>query len=102
RQQSVAEIVTESIVEWTLVVVARVVLQDMPDVRRVRHEESLIGTGLQVHDVAVSIGRLKKRADRIRAEARKHTQERISPGAWRQDACSTHRTPCPRGEGASV
>ena len=65
RQESVAETVTEAIVERTLVVVAGVVLEDVLDIRRIGREEAMVRAGLQMDQVAVSIRGVEKRADRI-------------------------------------
>jgi len=94
RQQPVAQVVAEPIVEWTLVIVARVVLQDVPDVGRIREEESVIRPGLQVNDLAITIGGCEKRADRIRAEARKHAHDRVAPRSGRQRRLSIHSEIC--------
>ena len=75
RQQSIAEAIPQPIVERALVVVAGVVLEDMLDERGIRQEESVIRAGLQVHDVAVSIRSVEKRADRIGTELGQHTQD---------------------------
>ena len=81
RQQAVAEIVPQPIVEWALVVVAGVVLEDMFDARGIGHKESLIRAGLHMDDVAIPIRGIEKRADGIRPEVREHANERVSARA---------------------
>ena len=76
-QQPVAEALSQPVVERALVVIARVVLKDMLDVSGIRREESMIRARLHVYEVAVSIRGVEERADRIRAEAGQHAEDRI-------------------------
>src|SRR5262245_36970198 len=78
RQEPVAEAVPEAIVERALVVVAGIVLQHMLDVRRIGEQKPVIGAGLQMNDIAVSIRGVEKRADRIGTELEQHTEDRIT------------------------
>ena len=46
-------------------------------------KESMIGTGFQMNDLAVSIGGVEKRADRIGAKLRQDTEDWISARSGR-------------------
>ena len=81
RQQPVAEKHPQLVVERTLVIVARVVLQDMTDVVRVRDEIAAPRTDLEVGDVAEAAGGLHEHAGRIAPDGRQHAKERHSPGS---------------------
>ena len=65
-------------------VVAGVILEHMLDVGWIRQEKAVIRAGLQMRDVAVSIRRVEERADRIRPEMRKYSEERIPARSWRE------------------
>ena len=84
RQQSVADTVPETLVERALVVVAGIVLKDMLDVRRIGQQKSMVRTGLQMHEVAVSIRRVEEGADGVRAEVREHSEDRIPARSGRK------------------
>ena len=47
-------------------------------------EKSVIRTGLQMHEVAVSIRGVEKRADGIRPELREHSENRIPARSGRE------------------
>lgn len=82
-QQAIAKAVPEAIVKRALVVVARVILQHVLDVRGIRKEKPVIGPGFQMNDVAKPIGSIEKRGDRVGTELRQHPENWITSRSGR-------------------
>src|SRR6516225_2236292 len=83
RQQPIAEKRPQLVVQRALAVVARVVLQDMTNILRVRDEVAASRTDLEVGDVTESQSGLHEDADRIASDGREHPEDRYPAGAWR-------------------
>jgi hypothetical protein len=75
RQQTVTERHPQLGVERTLVVIARVVLQDMPNIRGVRDEEATPRTDLEVDDVAVPTSSAHEHGRWIASQSWQHPEE---------------------------
>ena len=76
RQQTVAERHPQFVVERTLVVVARVVLQDATHVRGVRNEVAVSRPDLEIGNVAEATRGSQEHADRIAPDCREHPDDR--------------------------
>ena len=76
RQQAVAERHPQLVVERTLVIVARVVLQDMTNVRGVRDEVATSRADLEVDDVAEATSGTHEHGRRIAPDRRQHAEDR--------------------------
>ena len=76
RQQAVAERHPQLVVERTLVIVARVVLQDVTDIRGVRDEVATPRADLEVDDVAEATSRTHEHGRRIASDSRQHAEDR--------------------------
>ena len=91
RQQAVAEEQPQLSVERTLVIVARVVLQDVTNVVWIRDQVTAPGTDLEVGDITESASGLHEDADRIASDGREHAKDRHSPRSRRQRVCGMGR-----------
>ena len=76
RQQAVAERHPQFVVERALVIVARVVLQDVANVRGVRDEVAASRADLEIDDVAELAGGAQEHAGRIASDRRQHAEDR--------------------------
>ena len=83
-QESIAKTVSEPLIERALMIVTRIVLEDMFDVCGIRYEKSVIRASLQMNEVTVSIRSVKECADWIGTELRQDTEERIPARSWRK------------------
>ena len=98
RQQAVAERHPQLVVERTLVIVARVVLQDVTDVGGIGDEVAAPRTNLEVDDVAEAARGLHEDAGRIASDGRQHAEDRHAARPRRKRACgvrssrSSHET----------
>ena len=90
RQQPVAEHQTQFVVERALVIVARVVLQDVANVIRVVQEVTAPRGDLEVDDVAEPRCSFREDADGIASDGRKHAQDRHSSRSRRQRVLRAH------------
>jgi len=84
RQQTVAERHPQFVVERTLVVVARVVLQDATHVRGVRNQVAMSRPDLEIGDVAEAMCGSQEHADRISLDRREHPDDRKSARSRRE------------------
>jgi hypothetical protein len=88
-QQTVAERHPQFVVERTLVVVARVVLEDVPDIGRIRDQKPASRRDLEVHDIAIATRRVEENAGRIAPHCGQHAEERHpARPRWEQVACT--------------
>src|SRR4249920_1421021 len=76
REQAVAEQHSQLVVERALMVVARVVLQDMANVCGVRYEVATLRADPQVDDVAEATRSTHEHGRRIASDSRQHAEDR--------------------------
>ena len=84
RQQTVAERRAQLGVKRTLVVVARVVLQNMTDIPRVGDQEAAPRANLEVNDVAEATSRTHEDGCGIASQRRQYSDDRKPSRARRQ------------------
>ena len=75
RQQAVAERHAQFVVERALVIVARVVLQDVANVGRVRDEVATPRANPEIHHIAETAGGAQEHLRRIASERRQHAED---------------------------
>ena len=91
RQQAVAEEQPQFSVKRTLVIVARVVLQDVTNVVWIGDEVTAPVTDFELGDITESASGLHEDADRIASNGRKHAEDRHAPRPRRKRVCGIGR-----------